>query len=113
MAKRKLPYELKESNDVPDILVNKSTDVVDVVEVAYISDVPDAPAIMPNENGIVVGCLVLNIRQTPSEKGIIESRISKGTKVKVVVSESVGEFYKVVTKEGVYGFCVKQFIKLY
>lgn len=62
--------------------------------------------------GVVDNCLVLNVRQTASPSGIIETVISKGSEV-VINNDETNEFYSIVTSTGIHGFCRKQFITVY
>lgn len=63
--------------------------------------------------GVVVGCLLLNVRATPTIDGPVGSVLSKGAKVTIEESKSTDAFYKISTKEGVKGFCMRDFIKVY
>jgi uncharacterized protein YgiM (DUF1202 family) len=77
----------------------------------------DAPPIEPKENtnirGVVTDCLLLNVRLSPSTNGVVGFTIPKGTKVIISQVGSTDDFYNITTKDGMSGFCVKKFIKIY
>lgn len=60
--------------------------------------------------GMVANCAKLNVRNEPSKEAGIQCEIENGTEVMIDQNESTDEWYKVYTKEGVEGFCMKKFI---
>lgn len=66
-----------------------------------------------NVKGVVVNCVLLNVRETPSINGTIKCTITKGTKVTIDEAKSTAEFDSIVTIDGITGFCMREFIKEY
>lgn len=63
--------------------------------------------------GIVSGCIKLNVRAEAKKEATILCVLDKGTEVTLLDSEEVSEdFYKVCTKDGVEGYCMKKFIEI-
>ena len=60
--------------------------------------------------GTVTGELKLNVREEPSLKGKVLCTIPVGARVKIDTEGSTNGWYKVQTKEGVNGFCMKKYI---
>ena len=60
----------------------------------------------------VSGCERLNVRKSPRADASVIQIIGKGDKVSVDKDKTTANFYKVITKDGVEGFCMKKFIKL-
>jgi uncharacterized protein YgiM (DUF1202 family) len=64
--------------------------------------------------GFVVDCKKLNVRKKPvvNDRNIIKT-IDVDTEVTVIEPEKAkGEWYKVQLEDGVFGFCMKQFIAI-
>lgn len=64
--------------------------------------------------GFVVDCKKLNVRKKPvvNDRNIIKT-IDVDTELTVIEPEKAkGEWYKVQLEDGVYGFCMKQFIAI-
>lgn len=66
-----------------------------------------------NVNGVVEGCVLLNVRNKADTDASIDCTIPNGTIVIVDELESTGEFYKITTNDNITGFCMKQFIRTY
>jgi len=63
--------------------------------------------------GVVVNCMNLNIRKDPTQASRSLGIIGSDTVVKVCNDESVSGFYKVKTVDGISGYCMSEFIKLF
>lgn len=65
-------------------------------------------------DGIVSGCEYLNVREESSKDANILCVIGVNTVVKVDLSSDTetNEFYKVITPNGVKGYCMKKFITI-
>jgi hypothetical protein len=64
------------------------------------------------ERGIVCGCIVLAVRENATINSKILTTIPTNTKVTVDPDNSTKDFYKVLTKDGIEGFCMRSFIKI-
>ena len=62
--------------------------------------------------GVVVDCLSLAVRAAADRGANILVVINAGNEVTIDMANSTNEFYSVITKLGVYGFCYKAFIKI-
>lgn len=65
-------------------------------------------------DGIVSNCELLNIRKESSKDAEVLCTIGVNTMVKVdlTVDKEAEEFYKIVTPNGVEGYCMKKFITI-
>lgn len=65
-------------------------------------------------NGIVSGCELLNIRTKGSKDADVLSTLGVNTMVKVdlTADSDAEEFYKIITPNGVEGYCMKKFITI-
>ena len=62
--------------------------------------------------GIVSNCTKLNVRKEPKKNSDSLAVIDVKTKVDVEPGNSTDEWYKITTKAGVEGYCMKDFITL-
>lgn len=65
-------------------------------------------------DGVVSGCELLNVRKESSKDAEVLCIIGVNTTVKVdlTVDKETEEFYKIVTPNGVEGYCMKKFITI-
>lgn len=70
------------------------------------------PKVREPRNGIVVDCVKLNVRKSPSADATVITEIPVGTKVQIIDEESTKDFHHVCTATGIDGFCMKKFIKV-
>lgn len=62
--------------------------------------------------GVVTNCLLLAVRKGPDKNCDLSGTLIPGKKVTVVVNESTDDFYSITTDDGLYGFCMKEYIQL-
>lgn len=62
--------------------------------------------------GVVTGCLMLNIRKESSVNSTKLCEIPALSEVKVLVSDSTKDFYKVITDSEITGYAMRNFITL-
>lgn len=60
--------------------------------------------------GVVVDCEELRVRKSPSKLATILCKIPVASEVKIDLTKSTADFYKVYTSTGVEGYCMKQFV---
>ena len=86
-------------------MTNQVDEVKDVVE-------KEEPVV--EVDGIVSGCEYLNVREESSKDANILCVIGVNTVLKVDLSSDTetNEFYKVITPNGVKGYCMKKFITI-
>lgn len=59
----------------------------------------------------VVNCTLLNVREAATKASKVLYEINKDTKV-TIESEANDEWYEVTTKNGIKGYCMKEFITI-
>lgn len=84
-------------------------EVVETVEETIEPEVPAEPTI---KTGIVSNCIKLNVRKEPTPLSTPVAVIDAGTEVEVNMDESTVTFFKVVTANGVEGFCMNKYITI-
>lgn len=60
--------------------------------------------------GVVTKCAKLNVRSKPSVDGDVVAVITLADKVTIDVDESTDEWFKVLTVDGIKGYCMRKFI---
>ena len=63
--------------------------------------------------GVVVDCLKLNVRATPSNSAAVVHVLEVNTKINVDIAKSVDDWYYVYADDGVAGYCLKTNIRIY
>lgn len=63
-------------------------------------------------SGIVVDCNRLNIRTKPSINSQPVGNVTVNSEVIINLNQSNDEWLKVITKDGVEGFCMKKYVKI-
>lgn len=63
-------------------------------------------------SGIVVDCNRLNIRTKPSINSQPVGNVTVNSEVIINLNQSNNEWFKVITKDGVEGFCMKKYVKI-
>ena len=72
---------------------------------------PVTPEVPKTAKGVVSNCAALRVRKDPSVKSNnIISVIDANTEVEINLDESKESWYKITTKGGVTGFCMKDYI---
>lgn len=78
-----------------------------VEEVAVEEPVKQEPTI-----GFVDGCDKLNVRIESNKDSGVAVILDKSTKIIIDLDNSTDDFYKIITSEGVEGYCMKKFITI-
>lgn len=117
MDYNKISKEAKEQKTV--IKPEETTKVVEEpVEVtAKVVDEPIETKETKNESktvkGIVTNCTGLKVRMSPAVKpNNAFSVIDAGVEIDINLDESTKDWYKITTKGGITGFCMKDFITI-
>lgn len=107
--------EVTETNDVVEevITIEDPTTVVEENE----GTIEDAINELEELNttiveGTVINCARLNVREKPSKEANVVEVLNVGSEVLVDKSEVNDEFYKVTTKSGKDGYCMKTFVEI-
>lgn len=62
--------------------------------------------------GKVIDCTRLNVRRRPNKDSEVNCVIDVDSIVEINENKSNDEWYRVTTDNGVYGYCMKQYISL-
>lgn len=62
--------------------------------------------------GKVIDCTRLNVRRRPNKDSEVNCIIDVDSIVEINENKSNDEWYRVTTNNGVYGYCMKQYISL-
>lgn len=62
--------------------------------------------------GKVIDCTRLNVRRKPNKDSEVNCIIDIDSVVEINESKSNDEWYRVITDNGVYGYCMKRYISL-
>ena len=92
-------YSEKKKEEVVEETVNE--------EVAVEESIIKEPTI-----GFVDGCDKLNVRVESNKDSAVAVILDKSTEVTIDLDNSTDDFYKVMTSEGVEGYCMKKFITI-
>ena len=92
-------------------VVQQMTNQVENVDEPIVEEVKQKIVLV---DGIVSNCELLNIRKESSKDAEVLCTIGVTTMVKVdlTVDKEAEEFYKIVTPNGVEGYCMKKFITI-
>jgi uncharacterized protein YgiM (DUF1202 family) len=74
--------------------------------------VTDPISEVPRLYGYVDNCQLLNVRKSPTKIAEVVSKLPRGTEVLIDESLSDNTFYKILTKPGDEGFCMREYITL-
>lgn len=96
--------EPKKSEVVEKVMMEP--EVVEVVE-EVIPEVTKEPDKLVG----IVNCTLLNVREAATKASKVLCEINKDTKV-TIESEANDEWYEVTTKNGIKGYCMKEFITI-
>lgn len=95
------PVEEEEVIEIVDEVVEET--IEEVVEKEPVVEVTTL-------EGKVTGCKKLNVRKNPSTASEVICVVSENDTVLIDEVESTGEWYKICTEAGAYGFCMKKYI---
>lgn len=101
----------KKEHKKPEVVekVMLEPEVVEVVE--EVEEVTPEVAREPDKLVGVVNCTLLNVREAATKASKVLCEINKDTKV-TIESEANDEWYEVTTKNGIKGYCMKEFITI-
>lgn len=91
-----------------------TNEIKDVEDIENIEDIENVEKDISNtiKKGIVYGCNLLHLREDASKNSESLCILNKDNKVDVFLKESKNNFYKVKTIDDIYGYCLKDFIKI-
>lgn len=83
-----------------------------VVEEAVVEEAVEEPAVIEPTIGFIDGCDRLNVRKESTKDSEVLCILDKLVEVTIDLSNSTEDFYKVMTSEGIEGYCMKKFITI-
>lgn len=83
-----------------------------VVEEAVVEEAVEKPAVIEPTIGFIDGCDRLNVRKESTKDSEVLCILDKLAEVTIDLSNSTEDFYKVMTSEGIEGYCMKKFITI-
>ena len=72
--------------------------------------VPETAAKPKTTMGVVANCARLNIRTEGKKKADVAFVVTKGTKLKINLTESTAKWLKVSTKDNKSGYCMAEYV---
>lgn len=110
MSSRKNIYTTKtvvtsegEKTEIEDV-----TPVEEEIEIEDVTPVEDPIS----ESYGRVACARLRVRKEPSTESEVLGEVVNDETVKIIISKSTSEFYRVITAKGLEGYCMRSFIIL-
>lgn len=95
-----------------EIIVDKPVTEVKMEPVVVEPTVEPAKPVAPKPVvGTVFNCGKLNVRSEPASDADIICVLDANSEVKIDMSRSTKEWYKICTAAGVDGFCMRKFVK--
>lgn len=92
--------------------IEKNEPVKEVADTVVDAEEPTTIVPAPIKHGVVVNCDRLNVRMYPRTESKVLCIINRDDEVEVHDSIDPVNFYKIMTTDGIIGFCVKEFISL-
>ena len=103
------------NNEKPDRGLRATTSIIEEAVAEPVDHpVEEAPK-KESKVGIVANCEKLNLRRSPlkdSDGANIITELHPGVAVVIDEDESTPNFYKVITEDGLEGYCMRQFIEV-
>ena len=102
------------NNEKPDRGLRDTVSIIEEAAESVDQPVEETPK-KESKVGIVANCEKLNLRRSPlkdSDGANIITELLPGVAVVIDEDESTPNFYKVITEDGLEGYCMKQFIEL-
>ena len=103
------------NSEKPDRGLRREADTVEEAAAEPVEQpVEEAPK-KESKVGIVANCEKLNLRRSPlkdSDGANIITELLPGVAVVIDEDESASNFYKVITEDGLEGYCMRQFIEV-
>ena len=112
--------EAQSDENVQNIPENTETATNAAPEAQTTQTEPETPEVLPGAPeaviGVVVNCEKLNIREDANKSAEVLCVINKGEEVEIDEEDSTDDFYSVIyggnKSVSVYGYCMKQYIKI-
>lgn len=103
------------NNEKPDRGLRVTTSIIEETAAEPVDQPVEESPKKESKVGIVANCEKLNLRRSPlkdSDGANIITELLPGVAVVIDEDESTSNFYKVITEDGLEGYCMRQFIEV-
>lgn len=103
------------NNEKPDRGLRATTSIVEEAAAEPVDQPVDEAPKKETKVGIVANCEKLNLRRSPlkdSDGANIITELLPGVAVVIDEDKSTPNFYRVITEDGLEGYCMRQFIEV-
>ena len=103
------------NNEKPDGGLRATTSIIEEAAAEPVDQPVEESPKKESKVGIVANCEKLNLRRSPlkdSDGANIITVLFPGVAVVIDEDESTSNFYKVITEDGLEGYCMRQFIEV-
>ena len=103
------------NNEKPDRYIRATASIIEEAAAEPVDQPVEESAKKESKVGIVANCEKLNLRRSPlkdSGGANIITELLPGVAVVIDEGESTPNFYKVITEDGLEGYCMRQFIEV-
>ena len=108
-------YSNKKKNDSADVKTSPVaiTSPKVKMEVELVEETVNTVALPNTVDGVVTNCAKLNVRAEPSTEADVVCVLDAMSEIKIDVTKSDAEWFKVCTVTGVEGYCMRKFVDAY
>ena len=103
------------NNEKPDRGLRATTSIIEEAAAEPADQPVEESPKKESKVGIVANCEKLNLRRSPlkdSDGANIITELLPGVAVVIEEDESTSNFYKVITEDGLEGYCMRRFIEV-
>lgn len=103
------------NNEKPDRGLRATTSIIEEAAAEPVDQPVEESSKKESKVGVVSNCQKLNLRRSPlkdSDGANIITELLPGIAVVIDEDESTPNFYKVITEDGLEGYCMRQFIEV-
>lgn len=80
------------------------------MEVKLVEETVNTVTLPKTVSGVVVNCAKLNIREEPNTDAAVVCVVDVMSEIKIDVTNSSNEWFKVCTATGIEGYCMRKFV---
>lgn len=88
-------------------------DVAIAPEIKFVKETVETVSLPKTVEGVVVNCLKLNVRDEPSKDAKVVCVLDAMTEIKIDVTKSTPDWFKITTAIGAEGYCMRKFVDAY
>ena len=103
------------NNEKPERGLRDAVSIVEEIVAESVDQPVEETPKKESKVGVVSNCEKLNLRRSPlkdSDGANIITELLTGVAVVIDEDESTSNFYKVITEDGLEGYCMRQFIEI-